>query len=78
MFEYSKLVFNQTVEDIKKLSTVLNFIIQSVYISYLIYATVVGTGILGVNIALLAISVAYLVFFSTMTAKEIKKTDAKV
>jgi hypothetical protein len=78
MFEYSKLVFNQTVEDIKKLSTVLNFIIQSVYISYLIYATVVGTGILGVNIALLAISVAYLVFFSIMTAKEIKKTDAKV
>ena len=78
MFEYSKLVFNQTVEDIKKLSTVLNFITQGVYVAYLIYAIVVGTGILGVNIALLTISVAYLVFFSVMTAKEIKKTDAKI
>ena len=78
MFEYSKLVFNQTVEDVKKLSTAVNFITQGVYVAYLIYAIVVGTGILGVNIGLLAISLAYLVFFSIMTAKEIKKTDAKI
>ncbi len=78
MFEYTKLVFSQTVEDIKKLSTVAQFVTQGIYVSYLIYAVSVGTGILGVNIGLLIISALYLAFSVVMKVKEIKKTDHKI
>ena len=78
MFEYTKLVFNQTVDDIKKISTVAQFATQSIYVAYLIYAVAVGTGIIGVNIGLLAISALYLAFSVIMKVKEIKKTDDKI
>lgn len=78
MFEYTKLVFNQTVDDIKKISTVAQFATQSIYVAYLIYAVAVGTGIIGVNIGLLVISALYLAFSVVMKVKEIKKTDGKI
>ena len=78
MFEYTKLVFSQTVDDIKKLSTVAQFATQGIYVAYLIYAVSVGTGILGVNIGLLVISTLYLAFSVVMKVKEMKKTDQKI
>jgi hypothetical protein len=78
MFEYTKLVFNQTVNDIKRISTITDYAMQVVYIAYLIYAICVSDVILGVNIALLVISSAYLVFSVIMRVKELKKTDKNV
>ncbi len=78
MFEYTKLVFNQTVNDIKKISTVTNFSMQIVYVAYLIYAICATTMPLGINIALLVISLAYLVFSIIMRVKELNKTDLTI
>ena len=78
MFEYTKLVFNQTVNDIKRISTVTDYAMQIVYIAYLIYAICVSDIMLGVNIALLVISFSYLVFSVIMRVKELKKTDRNI
>ena len=78
MFEYTKLVFNQTVNDIKRISIVTDYAMQIVYIAYLIYAICVSDIMLGVNIALLVISFSYLVFSVIMRVKELKKTDRNI
>ena len=78
MLEYTKTVLNQTIDDIKKLGTVINFSTQSIYIAYLIYAICAPVGILYVNIPLLAVSLAYLVFSIVMERKKQKKTDGKI
>ena len=73
MLEYTKTVLNQTIDDIKKLGTVINFSTQSIYIAYLIYAIIAPVGILYVNIPLLVVSCAYLVFSIVMESKKHKK-----
>jgi hypothetical protein len=78
MFEYTRVVFDQTIDDIKKLTRIAFFATQAIYVTYLIYAIVVQTGIIGVNIGLLIASAAYLVFSVIMEIKEIKKTDGKI
>ena len=78
MLEYTKTVLNQTIDDIKKLGTVINFSTQSIYIAYLIYAIIAPVGILYVNIPLLVVSCAYLVFSIVMESKKHKKTDDKI
>jgi hypothetical protein len=78
MLEYTKTVLNQTIDDIKKLGTVINFSTQSIYIAYLIYAISAPVGILYVNTPLLVVSLAYLVFSIVMERKKQKKTDGKI
>lgn len=78
MLEYTKVVLNQTIDDIKKIAMVASFVTQGVYITYLIYAIAAGAGILYVNIPLLAISLAYLVFSIIMERKKKNKSLEKI
>ncbi len=78
MLEYTKTVLNQTLDDIKKLGLAVNFSTQSIYIAYLTYASIATVGILYVNIPLLVVSLAYLVFSIVMESKKQKKTDGKI
>lgn len=78
MLEYTKTVLNQTIDDIKKLGLVINLSTQSIYIAYLIYAIIAPVGIIYVNIPLLLVSFAYLVFSIVMESKKQKKTDGKI
>lgn len=78
MLEYTKTVFNQTIDDLKRISLVASFVTQGVYIAYLIYAISVNVGKLYVNIPLLVISLAYLVFTIVMERKTQKKSDSKI
>ena len=78
MLEYSRTVLNQTLDDVKKIGLVSNFTTQGIYIAYLIYAIAFGAGLLYVNIPLLVISLAHLVFSIVMERKKQKKTDGKL
>ena len=78
MLEYTKVVLNQTIDDIKKIAMVASFVTQGVYITYLIYAIAAGAGILYVNVPLLAISVVYLAFSIVMERKKKNKSLEKI
>lgn len=78
MLEYTKVVFNQTIDDIKKISLIFNFSTQSIYIAYLIYTLCDSVGFIYVNIPLLVISVAYLAFSIVMEKKTQNKKAIKL
>ena len=56
MLDYTKMAIKQTVSDLKKTDYIRNVATQIIYIIYLIYTLIVGTGILALNIVLLVIS----------------------
>ena len=68
MLDYTREAFKKTVEDLKRVFYILNVTVQCVYIAYLVYTLIVGTGFFAVNLALLVLSVAYLGFFLVTTA----------
>ena len=85
MFEYTTTVIKQTIDDVKKISRIANFATQGIYVAYLIFAICSSIGFLFVNIPLLVISVAYLIFTIVMECKkqsknagEIKNTAKKI
>jgi hypothetical protein len=78
MLEYTKAVFNQTIDDLKRISLVASFATQGVYIAYLVYAISVNVGRLYINIPLLVISLAYLVFTIVMERKTERRSNSKI
>lgn len=62
MFDYTKVAINQVISDFKKIARIIGVATQIFYIVYLIYAVAAHTGILWVNIVLLAFSAAYFAF----------------
>ena len=68
MLDYTKMAIKQTISDLKKTDYIRNVATQIIYIIYLIYTLIVGTGYLALNIVLLVISTSYFVFFLTMTS----------
>ena len=82
MFDYTKAAFNKIVNDFKKIDFIRNVLTQGVYISYLIYAVCIQSGVLAVNIALLTLAVGYFIFFLYMktrgVTKQIKITVKKI
>ena len=85
MLDYTKMAIKQTISDLKKTDYIRNVATQIIYIIYLIYTLIVGTGYLALNIVLLVISTSYFVFFLTMTSlgktpegKTVKKTGTAV
>ena len=76
MFDYTKVALRKTLDDFKSLQFGFNVTVQAAYIFYLIYAIVFGVGFLAVNIVLLALSVAYAVFFFITNLRE--KRDKKL
>lgn len=73
MLEYTKVAVKQTVDDFKKIDYIRNIITQILYIAYLLYTLIAGSGILVANIILLVLSVGYFVFFLIATQKNADK-----
>lgn len=69
MFDNTRRLFHETVEDVKRLSLWVNLLTQVVYIAYLIYAVATTARYLPLNIALLALSLAYFIAHLTFTVK---------
>lgn len=63
MLDYTKVAFAKVVEDFRTLRFVGTLLSQFLYIGYLVYAIIVGAGFLSVNIVLLSVSIAYVVFY---------------
>ena len=73
MLEYTKAAIKQTADDFKKVDYVRNVVTQILYIAYLIYALIAGSGYLWANIPLFLLSVGYFVFFLIATQKRTEK-----
>ncbi|MBQ7924235.1 MAG: hypothetical protein IJ329_02900 [Clostridia bacterium] len=67
MLDYTKAAIRKTVDDFKRVDYVRNVVTQVLYILYLGYACYVPIGVFWANVALLALSVSYFVFFMIMT-----------
>lgn len=78
MFDYTRSVFTKTLNDLKKLAFFFAIGLQILQIGYLIYALIIGSGVLTANIILLAISTAYLVFIIYIHCNTIKKEMKKL
>ncbi len=63
MFDYTRGVLADTVDSIKRLTRAIDIIAQIVYIIYLIVSIATGKSFLAANCVLLAISIAYFIYF---------------
>ena len=63
MIDYTRAAIDKTLNDFKRFGFVFNIVIELLSISYLIYATIAGVGFIYANIALAAVSLAYLIFY---------------
>lgn len=77
MFDYTQVAWKQVVADFQKVLYIIGVASQAVYIGYLLYSLIAGTGVLWVNIALFALSVAYFVFSSSPRKAEKRPTAQK-
>ncbi len=73
MLDYTIAAGKKVWNNIKILSLVLNLTVQAVSILILLYTMICGDGVLGVSIALLVLSVAYMAFYCTSLKISIKK-----
>lgn len=80
MFDYTKMVFEKTVKDVKAVAYFSNIATQVTYLVYLVYALIAQTGIWYVNALLLALSTAYFIYFlhSSNHENKDKLLDKKV
>ena len=62
-FRQTLSVFDETVNDLKTLKYVCDFAMQLVYIAYLVFALITGSGILVTNIILVTLCALYFIFF---------------
>lgn len=67
MFDYTKMMIDQTVKDVKRIFHGYKVGSQLIYIAYLVYALIAQTGIWFANLALLVLSIAYFAFFMSTT-----------
>ncbi len=73
MFDYTKAAFRKIVNDFKRIDLIRGILTQCVYIAYLIYAIGIGSGKLWLNIPLIILSSAYLIFYVYMRTRGVKK-----
>ena len=62
MFDYTSMILQETINDIKKIGHIAKYSTQGFYIVYLIYALIAGTGFWFINAPLLALAIAYLIY----------------
>ncbi len=67
MFDYTKMMIDQTVKDVKRVFHGYKVGSQLIYIAYLVYALIARTGIWFANLALLILSIGYFAFFMSTT-----------
>ncbi len=73
MFDYTKAAFKKIIDDFKRIDFIRSILTQCVYIAYLIYVICIGSGLLGINIALLTLAVAYFAFYLYMKTRGVQK-----
>ena len=73
MLDYTIVATKKTVDDIKRFTLVFSILTQILYIAYLAYALISDIGFTWLNIPLLAVSVAYFVFYLVIRGKNGKK-----
>lgn len=80
MFDYTKMIFEKTVKDVKAVAYLSNIAMQALYLIYLVYALIAKTGFWYVNASLLALSTAYFIYFlhSSNHERKNKLLDKKV
>ena len=72
MFDYTQAAFSKVLKDFKRLRTVITVFVHLFSIAYLIYALATQTGFLIANVALLALTASYFVFFILMESRQNK------
>ena len=72
MFKYTRAAVSMIFDGIKKFLYWATVLGNGIYIAYLIFALCTGVGFWFVNTALLAINIAYLIFFFIMESKKKK------
>lgn len=77
MLDYTRAALKKTVDDIKRLVFIYTIASLLLYIAYLVFASITGIGHLYANIALAAISVAYLIFYIIAGVQKYKGTASK-
>lgn len=78
MLEYTRSVFNKTVDDLKSFAFLSALLLQLFQIGYLIYALCIGSGIIPANIVLLVLSTAYLGFMLYIHRQNVAKNTKKL
>ena len=78
MMDYTRVALNNTVRDVKRASFLFSLTANILYMAYLVYAIIVDAGILYLNIALLALSSAFLAFYILTAVDETKKRTRKI
>ena len=78
MFDYTKSVFNKTIEDLKSIAFFSALFLQIFQIGYLVYALCIGSGIMAANIVLLILSTAYLGFMLYIQWQKTAKVTEKI
>lgn len=73
MIDYTRAAIDKTLNDFKRFGFVFNIVIELLSISYLIYAIIAGAGVIYANIALAAVSLAYLAFYIIVGREPEKK-----
>ena len=73
MLDYTIAAYNKIKEDFNKLLYYTTICTQLMYIAYLVYALITGTGIFIANMILLVIAAAYLAFFFYATAANLNR-----
>lgn len=76
MLDYTKVAVKQMITNFKRTGFVLNIVLQTLYICYLVYAVATGRANLAINAVLLAVCCAYLAFYVFVTEKG-KNPDGK-
>ena len=75
MFKYTRFLFNETVEDVRRLYRIFTISTQVIYIAYLIAALIIPLGYPIANACLLPLSVGYFIFFIVSLTSERFKSD---
>ena len=80
MLENTINALRKTIDDFKKFATVCSIVLQTISITYLVYAMIASAGNLWINLILLVLSTAYFVFFLIVHTrkKELQKRVAKI
>lgn len=75
MLDYTSMILQETINDIKKIGHIAKYSSQGFTIAYLIYALIAGTGFWFINAPLLALAIAYLIYDLHSTNHTITKED---
>lgn len=77
MFEYTRVAIKKIIDDIKKFVYTFHFLSHVFMIAYLVYSLVMQKGIIWLDIPMLAVCLAYFIFFLIVSKKKKDKSKKK-